>query len=188
MRRRFSYANVAATLALVLSMSGGALAAKHYLINSTKQINPKVLKALKGKPGAKGAAGLPGAAGTPGAPGKEGAAGKEGKEGKTGPAGTAVGYAHVEENGAVDEANSKNVTSANVTESSPGVYCIHNLPFTIHTVIASPDAFGPADGILVNPSTGASGCGEEGFQLRVRTTTAGAPTTTSAHPFYILFE
>src|SRR6202043_2254580 len=46
MRRRFSYANVAATLALVFSMSGGALAAKHYLINSTKQINPKVLKAI----------------------------------------------------------------------------------------------------------------------------------------------
>jgi hypothetical protein len=32
-------------------MSGGALAAKRYLINSTKQINPKVLKALKGNVG-----------------------------------------------------------------------------------------------------------------------------------------
>jgi len=48
MRRRFSYANVAATLALVFSMSGGALAANHYLINSTKQIKPSVLKKLKG--------------------------------------------------------------------------------------------------------------------------------------------
>lgn len=46
MRHRLSYANVAATLALVFSMSGGALAATHYLINSTKQINPKVLKKL----------------------------------------------------------------------------------------------------------------------------------------------
>jgi hypothetical protein len=46
MRRRLSYANVVATLALVFAMSGGALAANHYLINSTKQINPKVLKAL----------------------------------------------------------------------------------------------------------------------------------------------
>jgi hypothetical protein len=44
--RRLSYANVTATLALVFSMSGGALAANHYLINSTKQINPRVLKAL----------------------------------------------------------------------------------------------------------------------------------------------
>ena len=39
-RTRLTYANVAATLALVFSMTGGALAAKHYLINSTRQINP----------------------------------------------------------------------------------------------------------------------------------------------------
>jgi hypothetical protein len=42
-RLRFTYANVAATLALVFSMSGGALAASHYLITSKKQIAPKVL-------------------------------------------------------------------------------------------------------------------------------------------------
>ena len=79
MRRRITYANVAATLALVFSMSGGALAASHYLINSTKQINPKVLKKLKGTIGKAGAPGTPG---KEGATGKEGAAGKEGKEGK----------------------------------------------------------------------------------------------------------
>jgi hypothetical protein len=59
-------------------MSGGALAAKHYLINSTKQISPKVLKSLKMR------AGPTGPAGTAGALGKEGAQGKEGKEGKEG--------------------------------------------------------------------------------------------------------
>lgn len=82
MRRRLNYANVTATLALFFAMSGGALAAKHYLINSTKQINPKVLKALKGANGA------PGTSGTNGTPGKEGSLGKEGpqgKEGKEGP-------------------------------------------------------------------------------------------------------
>jgi len=133
----------------------------------------------------------PGAPGAPGAPGKEGAGGKEGatgKEGKQGPAGSAVGFVHVEENGEVDAENSKNVTSANVTESSPGVYCFHNLPFTVHTVVGSPDAFGPTDGILVNVSNGASGCAEAGFQIRVRTTTVGAPSTPSEHPFYLLFE
>jgi hypothetical protein len=46
MRKRLSYANVAATMALVFSMSGGALAAKHYLLSSTKQISPKVLKSF----------------------------------------------------------------------------------------------------------------------------------------------
>ena len=33
MRKRLSYANVAATLALVFSMTGGAMAANHYLVN-----------------------------------------------------------------------------------------------------------------------------------------------------------
>jgi hypothetical protein len=45
-RRNLSYANVTATLALVFAMSGGALAAKHYLLSSTKQISPKVLNSL----------------------------------------------------------------------------------------------------------------------------------------------
>jgi Collagen triple helix repeat (20 copies) len=91
MRRRFSYANVAATLALVLSMSGGALAASHYLINSTKQINPKVLKKLKGNAGktgatgATGATGLKGETGAAGAKGETGAAGAKGETGATGP-------------------------------------------------------------------------------------------------------
>jgi hypothetical protein len=84
MRRRLNYANVTATIALFFAMSGGALAAKHYLINSTKQINPKVLKALKGNVGARGAAGATGAPGAPGGTGKEGPRGQEGKEGKEG--------------------------------------------------------------------------------------------------------
>ena len=66
MRKRLTYANVTATLALVFAMSGGALAASHYLINSTKQINPKVLKKLAGKTGA------PGKTGPSGAPGPAG--------------------------------------------------------------------------------------------------------------------
>ena len=79
--RLFSYSNVAATLALVFAMSGGALAANHYLINSTKQINPKVLKKLKGN------AGKTGKTGKTGATGKEGAAGKLGAVGPGGPQG-----------------------------------------------------------------------------------------------------
>jgi hypothetical protein len=43
-KKRLSYANVAMTLALVFAMSGGAYAACHFTITSTKQISPKVLK------------------------------------------------------------------------------------------------------------------------------------------------
>lgn len=46
MRRHLSYANVTATLALIFAMSGGALAAKHYLVTKTNQISPKVLKSF----------------------------------------------------------------------------------------------------------------------------------------------
>jgi Collagen triple helix repeat (20 copies) len=88
MRRNISYANVAATLALVFSMSGGALAASRYLINSTKQINPKVMKALKGNAGAGGPQGPAGLAGPQGAAGTQGKEGQSGKEGASGKAGT----------------------------------------------------------------------------------------------------
>ena len=98
-RRRLTYANVAVTLALVFAMSGGAYAAGRYVITSTKQIKPSVLKSLKGArgesgasgpagsvgaqgpagpAGAKGEAGTPGEKGSPGTPGEPGAAGEEG--------------------------------------------------------------------------------------------------------------
>jgi hypothetical protein len=88
-RRHLSYANVAATLALLFSMTGGALAAKHYLINSTKQINPKVLKALKGSNGRSGSNGLNGSKGPTGPQGAKGEAGPNGKEGPAGKEGLA---------------------------------------------------------------------------------------------------
>jgi hypothetical protein len=85
MRKRITYANVAATLALVFSMSGGALAASHYMINSTKQINPRVLKSLQGDPGLRGPTGNDGSKGAEGARGPAGAEGAKGAEGPTGP-------------------------------------------------------------------------------------------------------
>ena len=77
-RGSFNYANVTATFALVFAMSGGALAAHHYLITSTKQISPKVLGKLKGRTAPTGPRGSTGAVG---------AAGKEGPQGKDGPRG-----------------------------------------------------------------------------------------------------
>jgi hypothetical protein len=81
LRRRLTYANVVATLALLFAMAGGAVAANHYLITSTKQISPSVLKTLKGT-------GLQGTKGTPGAPGTGGATGPAGPPGANGTPGT----------------------------------------------------------------------------------------------------
>jgi hypothetical protein len=94
--RRMNAATVLATVALVLAMSGGAYAASRYIITSTRQISPKVLKTLKGAAGAAGKAGATGAtgpvgpAGPAGAAGTAGTAGAAGTAGGTGPAGASV--------------------------------------------------------------------------------------------------
>ena len=76
---RFSYANVASTLALVLALGGGtAWAAHHYLITSTHQIKPSVLASLHGKRGSTGPKG------TNGTDGKNGTRGATGPTGATG--------------------------------------------------------------------------------------------------------
>ena len=93
LRRHASLSSVVAVLALVFAMTGGAYAAKKYLITSTSQIKPSVLKSLQGKaglagaPGPQGAQGLPGPAGTNGTNGKDGKDGSNGGAGPVGPAG-----------------------------------------------------------------------------------------------------
>ncbi|HEY5261420.1 MAG TPA: hypothetical protein VIJ33_04865, partial [Solirubrobacteraceae bacterium] len=89
-RRRFTYANVALTLALVFAMTGGAYAAKRYVITSTKQIGPTVLKQLRGKAGPAGPEGKQGPAGANGKDGAQGPAGANGKEGASGANGVSV--------------------------------------------------------------------------------------------------
>lgn len=110
--RRITYANVAATLALVFSMSGGAIAATHYLITSKKQISPKVLKELKGDRG------------TTGATGATGPAGPQGSAGSAGPAGTALAYGSVTINGSGNPAFINGAGFTSVTEPQANVYCI----------------------------------------------------------------
>jgi Collagen triple helix repeat (20 copies) len=86
-RKRLTYANLAMTLALVFAMSGGAYAANRYLITSTKQISPKVLKTLKGATGKNGAAGPSGPAGPAGPTGAQGGSGPQGAPGAPGAGG-----------------------------------------------------------------------------------------------------
>jgi hypothetical protein len=117
-RSRLTYANVTATLALVFAMSSGALAAKHYLISSTKQISPKVLKALKGRTGSTGPAGQTGPKG------KAGPAGKQGKPGANGAGVTSRAFAgiagHCTQGGAEFTATNDTTFACNGSEGKEG--------------------------------------------------------------------
>lgn len=73
-RGRVTYANVTATLALVIALGGGtAWAANKYLITSTSQIKPSVLRQLHGRNGKNGLNGKNGVNGKNGLNGKNGA-------------------------------------------------------------------------------------------------------------------
>ncbi len=97
LRGRVTFANVGVVVALVFAMSGGAYAAGKFLITSTKQISPKVLKSLKGNTGPVGPVGPAGAAGPAGPAGPAGTAGAAGGKGEKGEAGSnGVSVASVE--------------------------------------------------------------------------------------------
>src|SRR5579875_3423623 len=90
LRRHLRLANLLLAAALFFSMGGVAIAAHHYLITSTKQISPKVLRKLHGRqgpPGASGPTGPAGPAGLAGPPGLSGPPGPTGLTGALGPTG-----------------------------------------------------------------------------------------------------
>lgn len=89
-RKRSTIANIALVIALVSALGGSAYAAKKYIITSTRQISPSVLKALhglRGEAGPKGAPGPAGKDGTNGSNGKDGTNGTNGSNGKDGAVG-----------------------------------------------------------------------------------------------------
>jgi hypothetical protein len=149
-RTHLSYANAAATLAVLFAMSGGAIAATGGFSSGgtlracvNEEGGLKLLKAgghcrrglksvawnVTGPAGRAGANGAAGAAGAAGAQGKEGATGKEGKAGPEGQPGTARAYADVSSTGALVASRSKNVVST--SRASEGIYCV-TLPSSIN--------------------------------------------------------
>jgi hypothetical protein len=84
MRGKFGIPGAISVVALIFAMGGAAYAAKNYVITSTGQIKPNVLKSLQGK------AGIAGTTGAPGPAGALGPAGANGRDGTNGTNGTGV--------------------------------------------------------------------------------------------------
>jgi hypothetical protein len=80
-----SPALVISILALIVALSGTAIAAKRYLITNTKQISPAALKQLTRLAATQVKQGAAGAAGANGTAGATGAAGASGERGPAGP-------------------------------------------------------------------------------------------------------
>jgi hypothetical protein len=143
-----------AVLALVFAMSGGAFAAGRYLITSTRQISPKVLRALQGKAGGVGVAGAQGAAGPAGPAGPQGSAGAAGGKGEAGAAGTSVTSvalaaknAHCKEGGSEFKAAAGTTYACNGEKGKEGTFGGSTLP----------------EGKTLTGVWGGSGYGEAGF-------------------------
>jgi hypothetical protein len=178
---RPSPAMVVALIALLVALSGSAVAVQHFVISSKGQISPKVLKQLKGKRGLRGLArprGLQGLQGPPGAPGANG---------------TALAYAHVLSNGTVDGPQALNVANANVVKPalSTGFYCFANLSFTPHNAVVTleepfpvGETLGLAARVIIGPGV-PFGC-PAGTQtlVTIRKDAGGVED----HGFYILFN
>jgi hypothetical protein len=149
-------------MALFFALGGTAIAAHHYLITSTKQIKPSVLKKLKGNVGKTGATGKEGSQGKEGLPGKEGSQGKEGPFAGTLPSGKTTTGAWAIHGGTGD-------TTATTAISFP--FPLASRP-TVHVVPGGGSPPSGCSGSVEHPGASPGNlCVFEGFQEHV---TAGA--------------
>lgn len=120
-QRRLNPALLISVAALVLALTGSAVAAKRYLITNTKQISPAVLKQLT-KLAKEGSSGPAGSAGAAGAAGSAGADGISGERGPAGP-GAEVHWAVVNGDATLDRDGSGEVTVSRIGEAE-GTYVV----------------------------------------------------------------
>jgi Collagen triple helix repeat (20 copies) len=86
--RHPSPALIIGCIALFLALTGSAVAAGHFVITSTKEISPNVLRTLNGKRGPTGSRGPVGPSGPQGTQGTQGVQGVQGAQGAQGIQGT----------------------------------------------------------------------------------------------------
>jgi hypothetical protein len=138
--RTSTAALVIALIALFVALDGPSYAQKlvqsidgHAIKNGTidaNRLSRSARRALTGKAGPRGRQGPGGSPGQPGTPGAPG------------PAGTAVAYARINMiGGSVTLEASKNITQDQVSAATghPGIVCFHDLNFTVHSMVASPE-------------------------------------------------
>ena len=205
---RANAALVVSVVALVSSLTGGAVAAK--LITSkdvkdnsltsidikNRSLLAKDFKAGQLPRGAAGPAGAPGAAGkdgAAGAAGKDGAPGTPGSPGAPGAPGSAVAYATIASDGDVaPNLPAKGITDSTVrqVEGVPGTYCFAADPTWKTALVSGTSTAGAFDIIVsVDQQVGASpltGC-NDGENFRVRTYRVASAGLVNAQ-FQIWFE
>jgi hypothetical protein len=166
-----------AYLALFFALGGTSFAAVNALpknsVGSPQIKNGAIQKVDLAKRTVSSLRGLRGPSGPAGPQGPAGTQGAQGPKGDTGAPGSALAYAHVNADGSLVIADSKNITAANLYKSTlqTGVYCFKGLGFTPHNVVATPQinsAFGTRTIATVGLSEIAGGyCDDAATQIGV---------------------
>ena len=122
--------------------------------------------------------------------------GPKGDKGNTGSAGEAVAYANVLANGTLETTEpgiNKNIANANIRHTAAtGIYCFHDLPFTVRNAMVSADnSFANNDTLAsvvvsTDPTETLGDC-QAGDRARVRTLDVSAAALQDKR-FFIWFE
>ena len=202
LRRRLSYANVMATVAVFIALGGSSYAAltvtsRTVKNNSLKSIDlrnnsirsvdvrnnsllAKDFKAGQLPAGAPGPQGPKGDPGLPGAAGAKGDTGAQGEKGETGEPGSARGYAFVNADGTLDPSRSKNVDRA--VRYDTGSYCV-NFTFEPRNVTATLNIDPGEIGVYTQ---GAPSCTIGPNEYNVQVETANSSGAAANDEFYLV--